>query len=53
MWFTVDDKAEVKIAIERLASGPTPPVAANATWPNVLHTRAADGRAPLVQADHR
>ena len=27
------------IAIERLASGPTPPSAANATWPNLLHTR--------------
>jgi mannose-6-phosphate isomerase-like protein (cupin superfamily) len=30
------------IAISRLAAGPTPPTAANATWPNVLHTRVAD-----------
>ena len=30
------------IVINRLASGPTPPDAANATWPNVLHTRVAD-----------
>ncbi len=30
------------IVIRRLASGPGPPGAANATWPNVLHTRIAD-----------
>jgi mannose-6-phosphate isomerase-like protein (cupin superfamily) len=30
------------IAITRLAAGPTPPTAANPTWPNVLHTRIAD-----------
>jgi mannose-6-phosphate isomerase-like protein (cupin superfamily) len=30
------------IVITRLASGPTPPAAANASWPNVLHTRIAD-----------
>ena len=30
------------IVINRLASGPTPPDAAGATWPNVLHTRIAD-----------
>jgi mannose-6-phosphate isomerase-like protein (cupin superfamily) len=29
------------IAIAHLAAGPTPP-RANATWPNVLHTRVAD-----------
>ena len=27
------------IAITHLTDGPTPPSAANATWPNVLHTR--------------
>jgi mannose-6-phosphate isomerase-like protein (cupin superfamily) len=32
----------VSIAIERLVSGPTPPSAANASWPNLLHTRVAD-----------
>jgi quercetin dioxygenase-like cupin family protein len=30
------------IVIDRLASGPTPPASAHATWPNVLHTRIAD-----------
>jgi len=30
------------IVISRLAAGPTPPDAANQTWPNVLHTRVAD-----------
>jgi mannose-6-phosphate isomerase-like protein (cupin superfamily) len=30
------------IVISRLASGPVPPDSANATWPNVLHTRIAD-----------
>jgi mannose-6-phosphate isomerase-like protein (cupin superfamily) len=30
------------IAISHLAEGPTPPRAANPTWPNVLHTRVAD-----------
>ena len=30
------------IAISHLAAGPTPPDAANQTWPNVLHTRVAD-----------
>jgi quercetin dioxygenase-like cupin family protein len=30
------------ITISHLADGPTPPTAANATWPNVLHTRVAD-----------
>jgi quercetin dioxygenase-like cupin family protein len=30
------------IVINRLADGPTPPSVANATWPNVLHTRIAD-----------
>jgi mannose-6-phosphate isomerase-like protein (cupin superfamily) len=35
------------IVISRLAAGPTPPDAARADWPNVLHTRIADvvGRA--------
>ena len=32
----------VSIVIPRLAGGPTPPHAASATWPNVLHTRVAD-----------
>lgn len=35
------------IVIGRLASGPTPPTAANATWPNVLHTRIADVMAQM------
>jgi mannose-6-phosphate isomerase-like protein (cupin superfamily) len=30
------------IVITRLASAPTAPAAANASWPNVLHTRIAD-----------
>ena len=30
------------IVITRLADGPTPPHAANASWPNKLHTRIAD-----------
>jgi len=30
------------ITISHLVTGPTPPDAANATWPNVLHTRVAD-----------
>ncbi len=30
------------ITITHFASGPTPPDAARATWPNVLHTRIAD-----------
>jgi mannose-6-phosphate isomerase-like protein (cupin superfamily) len=30
------------ILITRLAEGPTPPTAANPTWPNTLHTRVAD-----------
>jgi mannose-6-phosphate isomerase-like protein (cupin superfamily) len=30
------------IVIGRLAPGPAPPSTANATWPNVLHTRVAD-----------
>jgi mannose-6-phosphate isomerase-like protein (cupin superfamily) len=30
------------IVIDRLAPGPTPPTVANATWPNVLHTRIAE-----------
>lgn len=30
------------IVITRLASGPTPPDAAAAVWPNVLHTRVRD-----------
>jgi mannose-6-phosphate isomerase-like protein (cupin superfamily) len=30
------------LVIQVLASGPTPPHAANATWPNVLHTRTAE-----------
>ena len=30
------------IVISQLATGPTPPTAAQATWPNVLHTRIAD-----------
>ena len=30
------------IVIDRLATGPTPPTAANAVWPNVLHTKIAD-----------
>jgi quercetin dioxygenase-like cupin family protein len=30
------------ILIGHLAARPTPPRAANATWPNVLHTRVAD-----------
>ena len=36
------DRAPSTIAIERLASGPTPPTAASGSWPNVLHTRVAD-----------
>ncbi len=31
-----------QITISHLAAGPTPPHAAQATWPNVLHTRIAD-----------
>ena len=30
------------IVVSRLAAGPTPPTAANATWPNALLTRIAD-----------
>jgi len=30
------------IVVDRLAASPTPPTAANSTWPNVLHTRVAD-----------
>ena len=30
------------IVIDRLAIGPTPPAAPNASWPNVLHTKIAD-----------
>ena len=30
------------ITISHFAPGPIPPAAANATWPNVLHTRIAD-----------
>src|SRR6266849_6780335 len=30
------------ISIGRLADGPSPPSAANSTWPNVLHTRVGD-----------
>jgi len=30
------------IDISHLVTGPTPPTAANASWPNVLHTRIAD-----------
>lgn len=36
------DAPPVTIVIDRLAAGPTPPDAARATWPNVLHTRIAD-----------
>ena len=32
----------VSIVISRLASAPVSPTTANATWPNVLHTRLAD-----------
>src|SRR5262245_24726447 len=35
------------IAISHLAAGPRPPTAANSTWPNVLHTRVADGVAAM------
>jgi mannose-6-phosphate isomerase-like protein (cupin superfamily) len=34
--------APTTIVISRLANGPTPPTAASAVWPNVLHTRVAD-----------
>ena len=30
------------ISINHLVTGPAPPAAANASWPNVLHTRIAD-----------
>ena len=30
------------IVISHFAAGPIPPTAANASWPNVLHTRIAD-----------
>ena len=36
------DHAPSTIVITALAPGPCPPTAANATWPNVLHTRIAD-----------
>ena len=32
------------IVISHFAAGPIPPTAANASWPNVLHTRIADER---------
>lgn len=35
------------IEISHLADGPTPPLAANVTWPNVLHTRVADVMAQM------
>jgi mannose-6-phosphate isomerase-like protein (cupin superfamily) len=49
------------ISITQLATHPIPPGAANATWPNVLHTRVADvvasmGRPPWAKriiADER
>jgi len=37
-----DSPPPTTIVISALASGPIPPTAANATWPNVLHTRVAD-----------
>jgi mannose-6-phosphate isomerase-like protein (cupin superfamily) len=57
----VDDPGTATIAISHLAAGPTPPRAANASWPNVLHTRIADlvaqmGRPPWARriiADER
>lgn len=39
---TTASQPSATIVINRFASGPTPPDAANATWPNVLHTRIAD-----------
>lgn len=39
---TSDPAAAPTIIIGRLASGPAPPRAANAVWPNVLHTKIAD-----------
>ena len=39
---TTTASAPFTITINRLATGPTPPDAANAAWPNVLHTRIAD-----------
>jgi quercetin dioxygenase-like cupin family protein len=38
----MDQDAPPTITISHLAAGPTPPDAASATWPNVLHTRVAD-----------
>ena len=35
-------RASSTIVIERLATAPTPPSAASASWPNVLHTRITD-----------
>jgi mannose-6-phosphate isomerase-like protein (cupin superfamily) len=35
-------EAPATLVITNLASGPTPPHAANATWPNVLLTRVAE-----------
>ena len=37
----MNDPSPATVAITRLASGPVPPTA-NATRPNVLHTRVAD-----------
>src|SRR4029453_17904792 len=36
-----DGASVPSIAITHLAAGPCPPTAANATWPNVLHTRVS------------
>ena len=35
------------LVISHLATGPTPPTAANRVWPNVLHTRIADVTAQM------
>jgi mannose-6-phosphate isomerase-like protein (cupin superfamily) len=37
-----DPSGPSTIVISRLAAGPSPPGAASADWPNVLHTRIAD-----------
>src|SRR5499426_2036756 len=37
-----DSISPTTIVIGRHATGPTPPAAANQSWPNVLHTRIAD-----------
>ena len=37
-----DRASAPSITISHLAEGPCPPTAANATWPNVLHTRVGE-----------